>query len=352
MKRLTSLAVLLLAPSLALSVALERRQEGEGANTTDAQADGERVPGAEGDAGRPTAGQQYLVENKCPGQINVWVGGRFDRPLAPQASWTHYGRNPTFIYTDANGGNGDGSRTLRAGFYFEDGKLAPTYYYLVKDPAYTNVGMSITPMDSNPKNGYCNVATCLNKDCSDAYATPPTRFPASTTTPAKPPLFQCAVNQPRFRVTFCPGGKWPSAPPQPTQPPGDKAAAIHPNGNPNKCLDVRAARFANGTPVQIYDCNGTAAQKWVFRAGSTKVRVEGTNYCLDAGTSPANGIGMKIWTCHDNLAAQQWRYTGERRLELEGKGFCLDLTRGQLWNGNLAQTWSCTRGNLNQVWTV
>lgn len=27
---------------------------------------------------------------------------------------------------------------------------------------------------------------------------------------------------------------------------------IHPNGNNNKCLDVRGAVYANGTPVQMY----------------------------------------------------------------------------------------------------
>lgn len=36
------------------------------------------------------------------------------------------------------------------------------------------------------------------------------------------------------------------APPTPT------AVQIHPNGNNAKCLDVQAAVFANGTPVQMY----------------------------------------------------------------------------------------------------
>src|SRR6185436_17601079 len=30
----------------------------------------------------------------------------------------------------------------------------------------------------------------------------------------------------------------------------------------NKCMDVAGANSADGTPVQIYDCNGTAAQQW------------------------------------------------------------------------------------------
>ena len=37
--------------------------------------------------------------------------------------------------------------------------------------------------------------------------------------------------------------------------------------------------------VFSYDCNGSAAQKWLINAGQTAVQVAGTNYCLDAGDS-------------------------------------------------------------------
>ncbi|KAH9480021.1 Chitooligosaccharide oxidase [Psilocybe cubensis] len=102
----------------------------------------------------------------------------------------------------------------------------------------------------------------------------------------------------------------------PNPPTNTNGVAIHPNGNTAKCLDVRAAEYANGTPVQIYDCNGTGAQKWVINRGTTAVRVAGTNFCLDAGSAPANGIGMKIWTCYDNLAAQTWNYNSNNMLAL------------------------------------
>ncbi|EDR09941.1 carbohydrate-binding module family 13 protein, partial [Laccaria bicolor S238N-H82] len=128
-------------------------------------------------------------------------------------------------------------------------------------------------------------------------------------------------------------------------------SALHPNGNLNKCLDVQAAVYANGTPVQIYDCNGTGAQKWVLSKGSTKILVAGTNYCLDAGSAPANGVAMKIWQCYDNLAAQQWMYGNDNKITLEGKGQCLDLESGNTKNGGKVQTWQCSNGNNNQVWT-
>lgn len=142
-----------------------------------------------------------------------------------------------------------------------------------------------------------------------------------------------------------------------------------------------------------YDCNGTGAQKWVLQRGSTKVKLAGTNFCLDAGssklffflsvsshsrptsfldidthTAPGNAIGMKIWQCYDNLPAQQWYYTDDDRIALEGKGslpfrflfsndfmyvdlgLCLDLTNGVIVNSNQVQTWQCTDGNNNQIW--
>ncbi|MCF1193335.1 RICIN domain-containing protein, partial [Mangrovimonas sp. AS39] len=86
---------------------------------------------------------------------------------------------------------------------------------------------------------------------------------------------------------------------------------IHPGSDANKCLDVRADVVANGTPVQIYDCNGTPAQNWTITTGETKVQLAGTNFCLDAGSTPGNGVGMKIWQCYAGLAAQQWYLTDD-----------------------------------------
>ncbi|KAF8978541.1 carbohydrate-binding module family 13 protein, partial [Cyathus striatus] len=126
--------------------------------------------------------------------------------------------------------------------------------------------------------------------------------------------------------------------------------AIHFNGVQDYCLDVKGAQFENGTPVQLYKCNGSAAQKWVINGFSTKVKLAGTNFCLDAGSSPGNGVGMKIWQCYDNLPAQAWYFTDDYRIALEGKGQCLDLPSGSLKNSVQVQTWKCTNGNTNQIW--
>ncbi|KAL0947113.1 hypothetical protein HGRIS_013248 [Hohenbuehelia grisea] len=127
---------------------------------------------------------------------------------------------------------------------------------------------------------------------------------------------------------------------------------IHPGGSNTKCLDVAANVQANGTPVQIYDCNGTGAQNWLIIGGTTQVRLAGTNFCLDAGSTPGNGVEMKIWECFDNLPAQTWFYTSDQRIALKGQGQCLDLPNGNLSLGTHVQTWQCTSNNANQVWTT
>ena len=38
-----------------------------------------------------------------------------------------------------------------------------------------------------------------------------------------------------------------------------------------------------------YDCNGTPAQNWDLVKGSTKVQLDGTDFCLDAGSSAYRG---------------------------------------------------------------
>ncbi|KAF9442685.1 carbohydrate-binding module family 13 protein [Macrolepiota fuliginosa MF-IS2] len=113
-----------------------------------------------------------------------------------------------------------------------------------------------------------------------------------------------------------------------------------------------ASAIENGTAVQIFDCNGTPAQDWVVAPGEGHVNLASTGFCLDAGMVPANGIGMKIWECFNNLPAQDWFYTSDQRIALTNQGLCLDLTNGDLTNGNLVQTWTCTDFDTNQIWTI
>ncbi|KAF8157229.1 ricin B lectin domain-containing protein [Crassisporium funariophilum] len=283
--------------------------------------------------------RQYIVRNQCPTSINLYIAGVLDSVVPSQGTTTKFlGLGAGFFYSDVNGGNANGAGTTRAGFN-ED------FYYMVKDPNHINTGLRIVPQNQPSRMGFCAAIDCNDLDCYQAFPQPPTRFPAPTQSVAPPPpYYRCPIANVTYEITFCPLGSFPK--------PQIKGTVIHPGFNTAKCLDVRGAKYANGTPVQIYDCNNTPAQRWTINRGSTKVQLAGTNFCLDAGSSPANGVGLKIWQCYDNLAAQSWYYTDDNRIALQGKGLCTDLPNGVLTNSNQVQTWQCSANNPNQVWTL
>ena len=89
----------------------------------------------------------------------------------------------------------------------------------------------------------------------------------------------------------------------PTNPPSGRTGRI--TGIAGKCVDVAAASSANGTAVQLYDCNGTGAQVWQAQSNGT-LRNPASGRCLDASNnSSANGTRLHIWDCFAG-ANQRW----------------------------------------------
>ncbi|MGW1591158.1 lectin [Streptomyces sp. NPDC002386] len=119
-------------------------------------------------------------------------------------------------------------------------------------------------------------------------------------------------------------------------------------GLAGKCLDVAGAGTADGTPVQIYDCNGTAAQQWTV-GGDGTVRALGK--CLDVtGNSTADGAKAQLWTCTGG-ANQKWTVTTAHDIVNPQADKCLDVTDDNPANGTRAQIWSCG-GGANQKWNA
>ena len=115
-----------------------------------------------------------------------------------------------------------------------------------------------------------------------------------------------------------------------------------------KCLDVAGASSTNGTAVQLYDCNGSTAQKWTVGTDGT-IRVLGK--CLDIkDNSVADGAKLQIWDCAGGNN-QKWNVTSSRDIVNPATNKCLDATGNSSANGTLAQIWACT-GAANQKWTV
>jgi chitinase len=119
-------------------------------------------------------------------------------------------------------------------------------------------------------------------------------------------------------------------------------------GYGGKCADVAAAGSANGTAVQLYDCNGTAAQSWTVGSDQT---LRALGKCMDvtaAGT--ANGTPIQLYDCNGS-GAQKWQLGASGSLVNPASGRCLDATGPSSANGTRLQIWDCT-GGANQRWTL
>ncbi|MFC8172298.1 ricin-type beta-trefoil lectin domain protein [Streptomyces sp. NPDC057242] len=119
-------------------------------------------------------------------------------------------------------------------------------------------------------------------------------------------------------------------------------------GLAGKCLDVAGAANADGTAVQLYTCNGTAAQRWTLAADGT---IRALGKCLDVtGGAVADGTKAQLYTCN-GTGAQRWTYDAATHDVVNtAADKCLDVTGNSSADATRTQIWSCT-GAANQKWT-
>ncbi|MFD9245922.1 ThuA domain-containing protein, partial [Streptomyces sp. NPDC059556] len=115
-----------------------------------------------------------------------------------------------------------------------------------------------------------------------------------------------------------------------------------------KCLDVDNSQSADGTRIQLWTCNGTAAQRWTVSADAT---VKALGKCLDvSGGGSADGTKVQLWTCN-GTGAQKWEPQANGTVRNPQSGKCLDASGG-VWNdGTAVHLWTCHTGP-NQKWTL
>jgi glucosylceramidase len=115
-----------------------------------------------------------------------------------------------------------------------------------------------------------------------------------------------------------------------------------------KCVDVAGAATANGTAVQLFDCNGTAAQRWSVASDGS---IQALGKCMDITSGgTGNGTTVQLFDCN-GTGAQKWTVTAGRDLVNPASGRCLDASGNSSANGTRLQIWDCT-GAANQKWTV
>ncbi|MFD4577373.1 ricin-type beta-trefoil lectin domain protein [Streptomyces sp. NPDC058417] len=186
-----------------------------------------------------------------------------------------------------------------------------------------------------------------------------------TRTPADLGGRQWVFNKPFFVIlNLAVGGYWPGDPNGSTvfpqallvdyvrvsdtggQQPGGGTGPI--TGLAGKCVDVAGGSSANGTAVQLYDCNGTAAQQWTVGSDGT---IRALGKCLDvASGGTADGTPVQLYDCNGS-AAQQWAVPAARDVVNPQANKCLDVAGNNSANGTRLHIWTCT-GAANQKWTV
>ncbi|MEV4704059.1 ThuA domain-containing protein [Actinoplanes sp. NPDC049316] len=131
-----------------------------------------------------------------------------------------------------------------------------------------------------------------------------------------------------------------------TPPPGPRTGPVR--GLANKCLDVSGAGTADGTKIQLYTCNNTAAQNWTVTPNST---FKALGKCLDvAGGGTANGTKVQLYTCN-NTAAQVWSAQADGTVRNPQSGRCLDVSNNSSADGQQIHIWDCL-GAANQKWVL
>jgi O-glycosyl hydrolase len=119
------------------------------------------------------------------------------------------------------------------------------------------------------------------------------------------------------------------------------------SGLAGKCLAAKGNATADGSPVVLSTCDGSAAQNWTLRGPAIQLGGK----CLDVtGKGTADGTLVELWTCNGGTN-QQWSTGASASLVGTGSGKCLDDPGATTTDGTQQEIWTCN-GRSNQSWTL
>ncbi|MET9374388.1 polymorphic toxin-type HINT domain-containing protein [Streptomyces sp. NPDC002992] len=116
-----------------------------------------------------------------------------------------------------------------------------------------------------------------------------------------------------------------------------KGALVSPSG---KCMDVENGYNTDGTPIQLYACNGTAAQQWQL-TGDT---LRSLGKC-----ATASGMNLVLSTCNGGLAQKFTHRPGDASLFNAAANACVDVPNADYSNGRNLQLSGCNQSD-QQKW--
>ncbi|MDT5043664.1 MAG: hypothetical protein QOE51_4649 [Actinoplanes sp.] len=149
------------------------------------------------------------------------------------------------------------------------------------------------------------------------------------------------------RVSAYTNGGGTAPPPPPPPPPASTGKQIKSKFS-GRCIDIPGGNTSDGTGLQMWDCNGSAAQKWTFNSDGT-LRAMGK--CMDpAWGSAARGTKIQLVTCNGN-PVQRFTLTGAGDLLNISSNRCVDIKDWNSGNNAPLQLWDCS-GQILQKWVM
>ena len=118
---------------------------------------------------------------------------------------------------------------------------------------------------------------------------------------------------------------------------------IAPKGDSSKALDVTSASTADGANVQLWDGNGSLAQKWYVKRASGRANTYTLQSLCSGKQLASDSDGNVVQRAADGTDAQEWRADvrgGLVTLTNLGNGRVLDLSGGSTSSGTNVQTWA------------
>jgi hypothetical protein len=118
----------------------------------------------------------------------------------------------------------------------------------------------------------------------------------------------------------------------------------------NRCLDIPNASTAIGTPLQVFQCNGTDNQEWTYASDSTlRATIAGQQRCIEVPNSvisPTSGTTLKTDICN----ARDNQIFGLKGMQLRGFGdACVEVPGANFVAGQYVTLAGCTDA-ANQKW--
>jgi hypothetical protein len=131
-------------------------------------------------------------------------------------------------------------------------------------------------------------------------------------------------------------------------------------------LDIAGGKDDNGTPIQLWKCNGHINQKWFFEDYKLQSAAN-PKKCIDSGNPVNLGTHLMIWDCND-LPQQNFGYSGndftiylsstrlysgnDVQSGVPQAALCMDVLGGQLKEGTSVDVWTCNHCWNQQFYVI